>query len=142
MWKISVLIVLLLFPIKVLSIESDDTMMLLVDEPIEFSLIQYHSVSLTTVESILVANQDGIIVKSVIYMDQGGAGMPNPKDINHKDNFNGSTDISLPLPLRFASDNENYLQLETELISLESGASIDVKYTSLFNIIMDRIGVI
>jgi len=116
--------------------------MLVVSEPIEFSLIQYHSVSLTTVESLMVANKDGITVKSVTFKDQGGAGMPNPSDIDHKENFNGSMDISLSLPLRFASDNENYLQLETELIPLESGASIDVKFTSLFNIIMDRIGVL
>ena len=139
---ISLLIVLLLIPVKVLYIQSDHVDMVLLNRQKEITLSQYHSVSLTNIESLLLANKDGLFVKSVIYIDQGGAGMPNPNDIGHSHAFKGELNQVLDLPVRFSKGSNNTLEASDLKVDFSGGGLLDIKRTSILFLLLDRIGVI
>ncbi|MCH4888448.1 hypothetical protein EZV73_12725 [Acidaminobacter sp. JC074] len=141
-WMISVLIVVLLMPVKVVYIESDGVDMLTLNRPKEIILKQYHSVSLTNIESVLLADKDGIYIKSVSFKDQAGAGMPNPNIMVHTNKFEGSVDQKLDLPVRFIEGSSNALESPNLKVDFDGGGSLDIKRTSILLILLDRMGVI
>ena len=142
MWKISILILVIIFPIPVLVFESDvhETLFLMTHE-LSVEVTQIHSLSKSPIYERFTASSKGLYHNKTVFDDQGGAGMPNDSQVFKKKDFEIQQNMYLEAPIYMVLTSENNVKIDDVDYDLNGYYTIETKYISFINFVLFRLGV-